>query len=104
MYYKDDEQTRDNKIKAYKTFTLGLGAYYRYFPFRNSKHAALQAITTATSLRFWPNIGSTLSRDKFTYANAITGNTETQKAANIGIGNTPIIFNVSVGYTFGIGN
>ena len=104
VYYKDSEQTPANKIKAYKTFTLGLGAYYRYFPFRNSRHTVLQGITTATSLRFWPNIGSTLSHDKFTYANAITGNTETQKAANIGMANTPIIFNVSVGYTFRIGN
>ncbi|ASS49108.1 MAG: hypothetical protein A3D31_04740 [Candidatus Fluviicola riflensis] len=101
VYYRDDEQTPSVRIEDYKTFTLGIGIYYRYFPFRNSKYKGLQGITTATSLRFWPNIGSTLSKDKFTYDNKLTSNKETQKAANIGMGNTPFIFNISIGYTFG---
>ena len=101
VYYKNDEQTPNSLINNYKTFTLGLGMYFRYFPFRNSESKFLQGITTATSLRFWPNIGSTLSNDKFNYTNKTTGKTETHKAANIGMGNTPFIFNISVGYTFG---
>jgi hypothetical protein len=101
VYYKGEAQTPGNRIQDYKTFTLGIGVYYRLFPFKNSKITALQGITAATSLRFWPNIGTTLRDNKFTYANKLTGNTETQKASNIGMGNTPLILNISVGYTFG---
>jgi hypothetical protein len=101
IFYENDAQTADNKIHNYKTFTLGLGVYYRYFPFRNSKSKILQGITTATSVRWWPNIGSTLSNDEFIYQNSYTGKQETIKANNIGIVNTPFIFNISIGYTFG---
>ncbi|TAE82085.1 MAG: hypothetical protein EAY81_09320 [Bacteroidetes bacterium] len=101
VYDKDASQTSTNRIKDYKTFTLGVGIYYRYFPFKNSKSKGLQGITTATSIRWWQNVGSTLSNDEFSYNNKTTGKKETLKAANIGIGNTPIIFNISVGYTFG---
>lgn len=101
VYYKGDAQNAQNKIKDYKTFTLGAGLYYRYFPFGKSQSKALQGITTATSLRYWPNVGSTLSNDAFSYTNKSTQKSETQKAANIGMGNTAFIFNISVGYTFG---
>lgn len=101
VYDKDASQTSANRIKDYKTFTLGAGIYYRYFPFKNSKNKGLQGITTATSLRWWQNVGSTLSNDEFSYMNKSTGKKETLKAANIGIANTPIIFNISLGYTFG---
>lgn len=101
VYYKDEVQSKSNKLKDYKTFTLGAGLYYRYFPFRNSKLKGLQGITTAASLRYWPKIGTTLSKDSFIYDNKFSGKTITQKAANIGMANTPFIINVSVGYTFG---
>lgn len=101
VYYKDEAQNAQNKIKEYKTFTLGAGIYYRYFPFGKSQNKALQGITTATSLRYWPNVGSTLSHDSFSYTNKFKQKVETQEVANIGMGNTPIIFNISVGYTFG---
>lgn len=101
VYQKDAEQTVANKIKDFKTFTLGLGLYYRYFPFKNSENKFLQGITTSSSIRYWQNVGTTLRNDTFTYANATTKKTETLKAPNIGIANTPIIFNIAVGYTFG---
>ncbi len=101
VYHKDDEKTEANKIKGYKTFTLGVGLYYRYFPFRNSNSKFLQGITTAASIRWWQNVGSTLSNDKFSYDNKLTGKTETLKAANIGFGNTPLVINMGIGYTFG---
>jgi hypothetical protein len=101
VYQKDAEQTVANKIKDFKTFTLGLGLYYRYFPFKNSGNKFLQGITTSSSIRYWQNVGTTLSKDEFTYTNATTKKTETLKAPNIGIANTPIIFNIAVGYTFG---
>jgi hypothetical protein len=101
VYYKDEEKTDANRIKDYKTFTLGVGLYYRYFPFRNSDNKFLQGITTSASIRWWQNVGSTLSNDEFSYQNQLTGKKETLKAANIGFGNTPLVMNIAVGYTFG---
>lgn len=101
VYQKDVEQTVASKIKDFKTFTLGFGLYYRYFPFKNSANKFLQGITTSSSIRYWQNVGTTLRNDAFTYDNKTTKKTETLNAPNIGIANTPIIFNIAVGYTFG---
>jgi hypothetical protein len=101
VYNKGETQSELNKIKDFKTITLGIGVYYRYFPFKNSENTFLQGITTATSLRYWQNVGTTLSNDEFTYNNKLTSKKETLKAPNIGIANTPIVFNISIGYTFG---
>lgn len=101
LYYAGEEQTHSNMIRNYYTFTIGLGAYYRYMPFKNSASKLLQGITTSASIRYWPKIGSNLSQDKMSYHNKKTNNVETLKAANIGVANTPLIFNVAVGYTFG---
>lgn len=101
VYHKGDEKTAANIIKDYKTFTLGVGLYYRYFPFRNSSSKLLQGITTSASIRWWQNVGSTLSNDEFSYDNKLTGKKETLKAANIGFGNTPLVMNIGIGYTFG---
>ena len=101
IYYKDDVQHEGNKIKDFKTFTLGIGAYYRYMPFKNNTNKFLQGITTSTSIRYWQNVGTTLRNDEFSYFNKVTNKTETLKALNIGIANSPIIFNIGIGYTFG---
>jgi hypothetical protein len=101
MYYKYEVQNDVTKINNFKTFTLGIGAYYRYIPFKNSINKALQGITTSTSLRYWQNVGTTLRDDKFSYFNKTTNKTETLEAPNIGFANTPIIFNIAIGYTFG---
>jgi hypothetical protein len=101
VYHKDDVQNDANKIKSFNTFTLGLGAYYRYMPFKNSSNKTLQGITTSTSIRYWQNVGTTLSEDKFSYANKISKKVETLNAPNIGLANSPIIFNIAIGYTFG---
>jgi hypothetical protein len=101
VYHKGDEKTVANKIKDYKTFTLGAGMYYRYFPFRNNTNTVMQGITTTASVRWWPNVGSTLSKDEFSYDNKLSGKKETLKAANIGLGNTPLVINLGIGYTFG---
>lgn len=100
VYQKDAEQTVANKIKDFKTFTLGFGLYYRYFPFKNSANKFLQGITTSSSIRYWQNVGTTLSNDEFTYANKTTKKNETLKAPNIGLANTPLIINIGVGYAF----
>jgi hypothetical protein len=101
VYYKGDAQAEARRIKDFNTFTLGIGMYYRYMPFKNSDSSFLQGITTSSSIRWWQNVNSTLSGDSFTYANKITGKNEVLKTPNIGFANTPIIINVGVGYTFG---
>ncbi len=101
LYNEGDIQNTATKIKDFKTFTLGAGAYYRYMPFRSSDSKLLQGITTSTSIRYWQNVGTTLSGDALSYLNKSTKKTETLKAPNIGIANTPIIFNIAIGYTFG---
>jgi hypothetical protein len=101
IYKKDVEQTVTNKIADFKTITLGLGLYYRYFPFKNSDSKFLQGITTSSSIRYWQNVGTTLSKDEFTYLDKVTNKTQTVKAPNIGLANSPLIINVAIGYTFG---
>jgi hypothetical protein len=101
IYYKDEVQNASTKINDFKTFTLGIGAYYRYMPFKNSSNKILQGITTSTSLRYWQNVGTTLRNDEFSYFNKTSNKTEMLKASNIGFANSPIIFNIAIGYTFG---
>lgn len=101
LYYSDENRDNVTPLVSYKTFTLGLGLYYRYMPFKNSSSNFLQGLTISTSFRWWPTIGSTLSNDTFSYSNKFSKQTETLKAANIGMGNTPFIFNIAVGFTFG---
>ncbi|MEJ7692374.1 hypothetical protein [Daejeonella sp.] len=101
VYYNGQKQNDENKIDDYKTYTLGAGIYYRYFPFKNSSNKLLQAITTSSSMRWWQNVGSSLNNNEFSYTNKFLNKTENLKVANIGIGNTPLIFNVAIGYTLG---
>lgn len=100
MYYDDKSYAKDNKIKQYSTYTLGLGAYYRWLPFRNQAGFA-QGISVVPSVRWWPNVLSTLKDNEYTYFNRITNQNEVHKANNIGINNTPFFGNISVGYSFG---
>jgi hypothetical protein len=101
IYKKDVEQKDANKLADFKTITLGFGLYYRYFPFKNRNNKFLQGITTSSSIRYWQNVGTTLSEDEFTYLDKATNKTQTLKAPNIGLANTPLIINIGVGYTFG---
>jgi hypothetical protein len=101
VYYKDEAQSDANELTDFTTFTLGIGVYYRYMPFKNSESTFLQGITTSTSVRYWQNVGTTLSNDEFTYDNKTTNKTETFNAPSIDFANTPFIFNIGVEYTFG---
>ena len=98
IYYDDTDRTEaQNQITDYTTFTLGLGAYFRWKPFEKND-TFLKGIFTSTSLRYWQKISSSLDNGELQYTNRITQNTETHKAANIGIANTPFIFNIAIGY------
>lgn len=100
VYYDGETQNKTNLIKSYKTYSIGLGAYYRYMPFQK-KDNWLQGITTSTSLRWWPNVGSSLTDNQFTYTNKFSNTGKTLKVSNIGIAGSQFLFNVSIGYTFG---
>jgi hypothetical protein len=98
-YYDGVEQQKSNSLKNFSTTTLGVGAYYRWLPFEK-KNNALKGITIAPSLRYWYKVASTLDNDKFAYLNSKTNKNEAFDAPNIGLSNTPIIVNISVGYSF----
>jgi len=99
MYYDDAFRMDGGRIKTYTTYTLGLGAYYRWMPFGNSE-GALRGITIVPSLRWWPNVGSSLKNNEYEYYNLHTEKTEVHRANNIGVSNTSWFVNVSVGWTF----
>jgi hypothetical protein len=101
VYYDDQFKTREGKLTSYKTYTLGLGAYYRWTPFEK-KESALRGLTVAPSARWWPNVGSSLRNNEYRYTNRSTGKAEVHKANNIGVSNSAFFVNVSVGYTFGL--
>lgn len=98
IYYDADAQTEANRVGAYNTFTLGLGAYFNWMPFMD-KDNLLRGIMIAPSVRYWPNVSTSIDGDSFDYVNRITNQTETHDAMNIGMANTPLILNVSVGYS-----
>lgn len=97
VYY--DDMFKSNKITSYTTYTLGLGAYYKWMPYK-TKDNILKGVTIVPSIRWWPNISSSLTDNKFTYFNQKTQITETIKANNIGLSDSPFLANISIGYTF----
>lgn len=101
FYYDDETQNSSNPIISYNTMSLGIGVYGHYQPFKN-KTSFLKGIVIAPSVRYWPTISSTLKDDKFIYQNKNTGKDEEIKTLNPGIGFSPIVFNVSIGYSFGL--
>jgi len=98
MYYDDQFKTSAGKITTYNTYTLGLGAYYRWMPFAK-KDGLIRGLTIAPSVRWWPNVGTSLGNNELHYQNSRTGKEEVHKANNIGISNSPFFVNVSIGYT-----
>lgn len=99
FYYDDEPQTSENEITSYNTFSLGLGLYGNFRPFKN-KASFLKGIMVAPSIRFWPTVSSTLDSDSFTYNNKNTQTDETIEVLDPGIGFTPFVFNISIGYSF----
>jgi hypothetical protein len=97
--YQSADGKQRTRIEDYSTVTLGGGAYWTLVPFAK-RSDVLRGLNVSTSVRFWPNVSSTLKNDAVTYSNTTTGMEETHKAANIGIANTPLIINISLGYVF----
>lgn len=99
LYYAGEAQTAANRIGKYSSFTLGAGAYYLWRPFQR-KQNFLNKLSIVPSVRYWPNVANSLQDGKLSYQNRKTLKTEVHKAANIGVSNTPLIINVSMGLTF----
>lgn len=97
--YLSADESRSTRIADYTTYTVGGGLYWTLVPFAHRKDA-LKGIDVSTSFRVWPKVADTLAVGGARYQNATTGRDETHRAANIGIADTPIIVNVSVGYIF----
>ena len=99
VYYDGTDRTVvENQVVEYTTATLGVGTYFRWKPFEK-KANILKGIFTSTSIRFWPKIYSSLDDGEISYFNVVTDQQEIHETANIGIANTPLIFNISIGYS-----
>jgi hypothetical protein len=97
--YDSADGRQRTQIADYSTVTLGAGAYWTWMPFVHG-NTILHGLNISTSLRYWPKIASTLEGNAVTYRNATTGQDEIHKTAEIGIANTPVIVNLSLGYVF----
>ena len=91
---EDASKTTVKLLPAYSTLTLGGGLYATYVP------SYEYPVDISVSVRYWPNVWSSLEEGGMRYDNPTTQRMETMHAANIGIANTPIVANVSVGYMF----
>ncbi|WP_221392981.1 hypothetical protein [Dyadobacter sp. NIV53] len=98
--YDAKMEQKTGPIAKYRTVTLGLGAYYKYYPFRNQDNG-LAGVLIMPSVRYWPNVWSSLDNDKLTYFNKVSNQTEVYKAAPQGFPATKgLLANVTIGYTF----
>jgi hypothetical protein len=98
FYYDSDPQNTTTRIYDYNTFSLGLGLYGAWLPFKR-QHNFLKGIMISPSIRYWPTVSST--RDpNFTYYNRNTMQLEHIPALDPGVGFKPIVYNISIGYSF----
>jgi hypothetical protein len=97
--YQESRQLSSNEITSYNTFTLGLGLYGCYLPFRK-KTNFLQGIMISPSVRYWPTLNSTLAGNSFSYYNTATQSMQQIKTYGPGIKLSPWIVNISIGYSF----
>lgn len=98
VHQDDKSYSKTNIIKRYTTYTLGLGAYYRWRPFHKVDNFS-SGITVVPSIRWWPNVASSLPNNEFEYFNTITNKNEIHRAKNIGVSNSPFFGNISIGYS-----
>ncbi len=97
FYYGGENQ----EITSYNTFSLGLGIYGSFRPFKKDDNF-LSGLMISPSIRYWPTISSTLKDNKYIYFNKRTGINEEIRTLDPGIGFTPLVINISIGYSFRI--
>jgi hypothetical protein len=98
FYYSGAAQNSSTEITSYNTFSLGVGVYGSYRPFKHTNNL-VKGFVIAPSIRFWPTVSSSLGNEPFTYRNKKTAAFEEIKTLDPGTGFTPIVVNVSVGYS-----
>lgn len=87
-------ENTNTSIVSYTTYTVGLGAFYSWYPFKK-KENWLDGICIEPVVRFWPTVGSSLA-DNYQYENKLTGKRETIESYELGW-----LANINIGYTFG---
>jgi hypothetical protein len=97
-YYAGDLEARKAQIASCEAFSLGLGVYADFRPFKN-KHGFLKGLMIAPSVRYWPTLSSHWNGGP-EYYNSVTMKQEELKTPNGGLGLTPWVVNVSIGYSF----
>lgn len=100
LYYAGEAQASTNLIGSYTTFSMGLGAYANLLPFKNQDNL-LKGIMISPSIRWWPRVSSSLEDNQLAYFNRSLDQNVTHEALEVGINNTPLILNISVGYSLG---
>ena len=88
---------------SYSTITLGAGIYARYRPFYHFSAKTwaptwMHGIVVAPSVRFWPNVWTSLEDDERLYNNTTTTKQETHTALRAGVANTALVGNIGLGY------
>jgi hypothetical protein len=102
LYDQNAERSQRNLLASYTTFSMGIGAYANIQPFKN-KDNFLKGFMVAPSVRWWPRVASSLENNEVQFYSSSLQRTVTHKAMEVGVNNTPLIINVSVGYTLGLG-
>ncbi|MEM9985312.1 MAG: hypothetical protein AAF804_09470 [Bacteroidota bacterium] len=100
LYHMGEAQTVANLIDTYTTFSLGIGAYANLQPFKRQENF-LKGIMIVPSVRWWPRVSSSLENDQLSFYSRTQEQTVTHEALEVGIANTPLILNLSIGYSFG---
>lgn len=100
LYHQGENQTTENLIEEYTTFTMGVGAYANLQPFKNQNNA-LKGIMIVPSIRWWPRVSSSLENDQTSFFSKAQDQMVNHEALEVGINNTPLIVNMSIGYSIG---
>lgn len=101
LYDQGTEQVSENLIVSYTTFSMGIGAYANFRPFKRKKNF-LNGIMIVPSLRWWPRVSSSLNNNQVDFYSPNLDSVVTHEALEVGINNTPLIVNISIGYSFGL--
>ncbi|MCI5056377.1 MAG: hypothetical protein MRY83_09730 [Flavobacteriales bacterium] len=99
LFHQNEKQVLDNLLVSYTTFTMGIGAYANLEPFKNQSNF-LKGIMIAPSIRWWPRVSSSLTNDQVDIYSKTKEQMVSHEALEVGISNSPLILNMSVGYSF----
>lgn len=102
LYPAETAQTMENHIARYQTFSLGLGLYGNYRPF-GKKDNWLNGFMIVPSFRWWPRLSSSLENNELYFQNGDNEMLHRHEAMQIGTSNTPFFVNISIGYSYALG-